>query len=250
MNLFNISRAFPMLGRCASFYHSADTSKTLMRLVSTANESKSAIKYPPVVPSQFSEITKVAFPVFSGIQCNMMPFRMGDKTSLPKEYQHYWNLIASCKIPADEVGKVGYLTISESFVKKDATQRRPGIHTEKHPDGAWGGSWGNKAGLYMASNIANTCRVWDCFVESPGHMGNCEHLRDQLKEPTELKANQLVWMTDSCPHEALPQKEEGLRQFFRLVTSHIDLWYKAHSTPNPLVDLPKRVRIIAQNKFD
>ena len=80
-------------------------------------------------------------------------------------------------------------------------------------------------------------------------MGDCDHLKDQLNESVELKANQLVWMTDSCPHEAIPQKESGARQYFRLVTSHITFWYKAHSTSNPLVGLPEHVRVIEGNKF-
>lgn len=222
---------------------------------------KPVIKYPPDCRNQFSVITIVKFPEYSALQCNMMPFRMGDKHSLPNEYQHYWNLIEACKVPEQELGQVGYLTVSESEVKEGFTQRRPGLHTEKHPErtqmnpwgGGWGSGWGGGndkgSGLYIASTIDDTCRVWNCFVETPGSMGDCEHLRDQFRESISLKANQLVWMTDSCPHEAIPQIKSSRRQFFRLVTSRVDLWYKAHSTPNPLVDLPERVRVIEKNKF-
>jgi len=252
------------------------------------------IQYPPACLNQVAKVTTIQFPSFTGLQCNMMPFVMGKIHTLPKQYQSYWPLIEACKIPEVEHGKVGYLTISESFVKENATQRRPGIHVEKHsceswggggwgggssqvplktprnpqlpsdiprgiptdpPSGSWGGgvAWGGGtdqgSGLYQASNLDKTCRVWNCYVAKPGHMGDCEHLKDQLKDPIELEANQLVWMTDSCPHEAIPQRESGERQYFRLVTSHVGLWYKMHSTHNPLVALPKHVRIIEGNKF-
>ena len=101
----------------------------------------------------------------------------------------------------------------------------------------------------MASTVDSTCRVWDCYVEQPGSMGDCSHLEKLLKKPIELKANELRWLTDSCPHEAIPQTKEGPRQFFRLVTSAVDLWYESHSTKNPLVSLPKNVKVIRGNKF-
>ncbi len=205
-------------------------------------------------PKQFSIMGKVTFPSFSGLQCNMLPFIMGNKNSLPEEYQPYWSLIQSCKVPKIELGKVGYLTISESYVEKGSSQRRPGIHVEKHPSSRWsGGGWGGGnsrgSGLYMASSLGKTCRIWDCYVEMPGHMGNCEHLRDQLNKATYLEANILIWLTDGCPHESLPQEESGIRQYIRVVTSHVDLWYEAHSSKNPLVELPENVKIIKENKF-
>ena len=133
-------------------------------------QESSAVKYPPICPNQFSEVTSIKFPAYSGLQCNMMPFIMGDKNSLPEQYQHYWDLVDACNVPAVERGKVGYLTISESFVKPNSTQRRPGVHVEKHPAGGWGGTgWGGGnnqgSGLYMASNIDQQHqKVWNCYV--------------------------------------------------------------------------------------
>jgi hypothetical protein len=218
-------------------------------------ESKAETHHFPLLGKQFSIIDKVKFPSFSGLQCNMMPFIMGEKYSLPKEYQTYWSIIQTCRVPEEERGKVGYLTISESYVLKGSSQRRSGIHVEKHPGrgwggGGWGGGTGQGSGLYMASTQDKTCRIWDCYIETPGQMGDCGHLKDQLTEPTYLEANSLVWLTDSCPHEALPQEDSGIRQFFRLVTSHVDLWYEAHSTKNPLVDIPANVKIFKENKFN
>ena len=36
------------------------------------------------------------------------------------------------------------------------------------------------------------------------------------------------------PHESLALPQGAYRQFFRLVTSQVSLWYKDHSTENPL----------------
>ncbi len=62
-------------------------------------------------------------------------------------------------------------------------------------------------------------------------------------------ANQLIWLTDRTPHEALPQEHDGCRQFFRLVTSKISVWFEEHSTPNPMVPLPEYVEVIRGSKF-
>jgi len=80
---------------------------------------------------QLRKLGKINFPKSNDININMMPFIIGDKMSIPKEYQHYYPLIETCLVDSDENGKVGYLSISESFVKKNTSQRRSGIHTEK-----------------------------------------------------------------------------------------------------------------------
>ena len=62
---------------------------------------------------------------------------------------------------------------------------------------------------------------------------------------------EMVWITDCTPHESLPLKAGTSRQYFRLVTSQISIWYADHSTPNPLgIKPPKHVKIVHGNKFD
>merc|ERR1712226_1504179 len=39
------------------------------------------------------------FPEPQGIKINMMPFKMGDKSSLPPELWHYWPMIEECYLP-------------------------------------------------------------------------------------------------------------------------------------------------------
>jgi hypothetical protein len=70
------------------------------------------------------------FPAPSGICVNMMPFLIGDMASLPEELRPYEAVLASFPVNAEELGKVGYLTIDERRVEAGASQRRPGVHTE------------------------------------------------------------------------------------------------------------------------
>lgn len=205
--------------------------------------------------SGFRRFGTVEFPEPTGININMMPFKIGDKNSLPENLWGYWPILLRCR--PREIGHVGYLTIHESLVEKGKPQRRGGVHTET-PGFIWHGgdytcvAWGG--GVYMASNVSNSCAVWPCLIEDAGQvvgdMGDCEHLRDHLGEPVRLEAGELIWMTDRTPHESLPVEEPTYRQFFRFVTSSLTVWYKQHSTLNPLGIKPQhRVKILKQNKF-
>lgn len=200
---------------------------------------------------------KVNFPSPRNININMMPFIIGDKKSIPFEYQHYYPLIEKCYKDADEIGEIGYLSITEGLIKKGETQRRPFIHTDKPSKHCkWGGPWGKGqiinnniiGGIYMASNIDNSCRAWDMHIDNPGHLGDCEHLKHLLKNEYMFKKNELVWLTDSCPHESLPLNETAYRQWFRFVTSKVSVWYEKHSTANSLGVLPN-CEIIRESKF-
>lgn len=202
----------------------------------------------------FAKISDVTFPAPKDIMINMMPFIIGDKNSIPEEYRHYYSLIEKCEVPEEE-GKIGYISISESIVKPNNSQRRGGIHTEKHPESSWGGSaggWGgghkSGSGLFMASTVENSCQMWNVNIETPGLMGDCEHLRDSLGQGTFMKKGELFWLTDSCPHESRPLEKETYRQWFRFVTSNVDVWYKKHSTANRLGIQPS-CKIIEESKF-
>jgi hypothetical protein len=103
----------------------------------------------------------------------------------------------------------------------------------------------------MASNTTGTTGLWDVHVDKPGRGGDCEHIRNILGQPYILDAGELAWLTDSCPHESLPSPYEGIRQFFRVVTSAVSIWYEDHSTPNPLgIVPPDSVMGINGNKFE
>lgn len=216
----------------------------------------------------FKHFGPVEFPPPNDISINMMPFTFGKNETIPDEYKAYVPLIDACLIPANEVGKTYYLTIQENVVEVGHYQRRPGLHTDRHATFNWGNGrkgdgadrtrfrgpiafhpWGGFGGIYMASNVSGTCAVWDTYIEEPGLLGDCEEKREELGEPHLLEANQLYWITDGTPHESLPMPATGCRQFFRLVSSEVDLWYEQHSTRNPLGVEPIG-RIITENKFD
>ena len=221
----------------------------------------------------FTTCGDVIFPPSRNINVNMMPFIYGDMSSLPAELRAYESLIDKCPINESEKGKVCYLTVHESFVDPMHAQRRQGLHIEapgtviKEAPGFTAGRehhWGcgvffsddkYEGGIYMASSVGSTSRVFDALVDHriPGIVdvhGGCEHLRRILgHEGKALKANELIWMTDRTPHEALPQETAGERQFFRLVTSQVSHWFAKHSTPNPVVPLPDDVIVVHESKF-
>ena len=83
-------------------------------------------------------------------------------------------------------------------------------------------------------------------------LGDCEDKRERLSKygPTLLEANRIYWMTDRTPHEAVPLAQDTYRQYFRLVTEDVGVWYDQHSTANPFgVVPPENVRIISESKF-
>jgi hypothetical protein len=176
----------------------------------------------------------------------------------------------------DEIGKVGYLTVHESYVDVGKAQRREGLHIEspgvfcddepnaaafspgeEHPwgQGVFYGPDRYEGGIYMASSVSNTSEVWDALVDKNvsgivNKHGGCEHLRNLIGPGTKLQAGELIWMTDCTPHEAIPQQESGHRQFFRVVTPYVSHWYADHSTPNPKVPFPDHVTVIKGSKFE
>jgi len=225
----------------------------------------------------FSICGNIDFPPPEDRNVNMMPFVMGRKYSLPKNLQPYYeSCIQKCCVQPEEFGKVCYLTVAEGFVKAEETQRRGGIHVEAPGSLFFGDApaatrfvagiehrWGCgicytpdelHGGLYQSSNMSNTCAVWDALIDTTSGavdtFGGIDNLRPYIGTLTKLGANQLVWLTDKTPHEALPQQRDGYRQFFRLVTSKISLWFEEHSTANPRVPLPDYVKVIKGDKFD
>lgn len=196
---------------------------------------------------------------------NMLPFHFSHNnyfdeiTSLPDECKRYTDIIRNCKNGCPLRDGVYYLTIDESYVNKGSTQRRPGIHTESYSvyqndNLIYDVMWGGKDGMFIASNISNTTRIFNCRVkpEIIGHLGSLEHISDYLnsKIPSiTMERNKLYWMSDYTPHESLPVQETCFRQFYRLVNCDLSHWYSKHSTHNPLCSPPPSTIIVDSNKF-
>eukprot|EP00931_Biecheleriopsis_adriatica_P061118 TRINITY_DN3673_c0_g1_i1.p1 TRINITY_DN3673_c0_g1~~TRINITY_DN3673_c0_g1_i1.p1 ORF type:complete len:355 (+),score=38.18 TRINITY_DN3673_c0_g1_i1:65-1129(+) len=213
------------------------------------------------------------FPPPQGININMMPFIQGDKSSIPEEFQHYWPLIRLCRKNGCNGGadtfnpgkEIGYLTIHESLTAPGQSHRRPGIHTEApglmmlspglvEINPGWGGgqAWGQD-GIYMASNVSDSLKVWPVKLRNEviGHMGDCEHLRSLLGDGSTVQAGELIWLTDHTPHESLPLETEAYRQYFRVVVGTVSVWYSKHSTANRLgvEPNPDETKILDEDKF-
>jgi len=203
------------------------------------------------------------FPEPKDININMMPITFYPRC-IPAIYKGYSALLNKTQhnLGGREWGHVFYLTIQEGWVPVGQTQRRAGLHIER-PGSIYDGgetkqgnmlpSWGMgsmiddvpKDGIYMASSVADSCKVWPVLITSPEEVadahGGIEPMRKYLGEGRSLKANELCWITDRTPHEALPIQAPAddplptmvYRQFFRLVVGKISVWYSKHNTPNP-----------------
>ena len=243
-------------------------------------------------PREGVRFNKLKFPdpLQDELNINMMPILLSYdeiQDQLPSDLHGYIPWIIGCgQADPGQFNKICYLTIHESFVEKGKSQRRPGLHIELPGDIAgasaggkaeyfsgWGGGYEQQDGIFMASNVDDTCAAWNCRIIDKetsmlgklknigskteygmDSMGGIEHLRMALPKDKKylLKKNRLYWMTDRTPHEALPMKEDGWRQFFRLVGHKLDVWYEDHSTKNPMgiVPDPNFTKIVKGNKFE
>jgi len=194
----------------------------------------------------YQALHKVTFPDYQERHVNMMPFIMGDKSTLPEELHDYLPMIESTELPKS--GSTAYLTIHESFVEEGKTQRRPGLHTDGTSTSGWGGGgWGGQKrsqGIYLASSDGH-CNVWDCMRHDSDEHGAISGI---VGEGIRMSANRMYWITDRTPHASVLRKHGGNRQFFRLVAGPIGVWWEKHSTPNPFGVQPKAV-VLGGDKF-
>jgi len=197
-------------------------------------------------------INTIKFPDFNGIKCIMMPFIQGDSESLPIKYSPYFDIIDANFI---EKGKPGFLTIDESFVQAESSQRGynalnsgRNVHIEvgRSPDmmscwgksinswepspvvvNRWGNTWGQSAKVLLhddtevliANSISDTCRVWNAIEKCMTPDGDLSHVIDKYPEETGilLKAGDLAHISIFTPHECINQSKSSNRQFFRIV---------------------------------
>jgi len=209
-------------------------------------------------------VGKITFPPFSGARCLMMPYIQGDSSTLPPAYHGYSSIIDGHYI---EKGKVGFLTIDESFVASGKSQRgynsmgiSRNVHIEvgRSTDGnRWGGSgggssWGGKQStlldddtmVLIANSISNTCRVWDAKEMSPTPDGDLSKYIDRYPEDTGmlLKAGELALISIFTPHEAITQPSASNRQFLRIVGSGVR-GREPHFTKNPLMETKQFITV-------
>lgn len=198
----------------------------------------------------FNIVNRIYFPEFTGLKCNMMPFIQGDASSLPKEYKPYFSIIESNFL---EKGDVGFLTIHESVVEKGLSQRGYnsfGISRNVHIEvgrtktgNRWGSSWGGRANtviedktmVLISNSISETCRVWDAMEMANTADGDLSEYIDRYPEQTGvmLQSGEVAKISIFTPHECVPQRVSGQRQFFRIVGKGVH-GREDYFTVNPL----------------
>ncbi len=196
-------------------------------------------------------VNNIEFPIFSGLKCNMMPFIQGDSHSLPEIYKPYFNIINENFL---EKGKIGFLTIHESFVNKGKSQRgfnMKGINRNVHIEvgryeninrwGSWGGN-GNtiledNTMVLIANNISDTCRIWETKDYSYTENGDLSEYIDRYPENTGilLKSGEVAKISIFTPHECVNQNHSGNRQFFRIIGEGVH-GREDYFTINPLIN--------------
>jgi hypothetical protein len=169
------------------------------------------------LPAAYSQIAIpggiVVFPEPRDVHVNMMPFKLFDPVNTLPEYLHqYVPIIAQCPVTALSracYDKVAYLTVHECAVAEGASQRRPGLHVERHvgplsknrvghmampcPPGtpfdvircsefslaSWGLGHRKEGwpidGIFMASSVSDSCAVWPEMLDAD----RCEGIVDR-----------------------------------------------------------------------
>ena len=231
-------------------------------------------------------INRMDFPKPTGINVNMMPVDFYNLSkSLPDNLKQYQTMMCfACRHKTPDYNKsrwIVYLTVHEELVPVGTSHRRPGLHIEQpnnilkggeiinggeaYLNLAWGlGTWVGDGipsdGIIMASNVENSCRIWNMTITNPQNLtdkhGGLEECRKYLGDGQYVPENTLVWLTDRTPHESLPleapkddpKATHVYRQFFRVVLGDISVWFSKHNTVNPMGTMPD-AQIIDIDKF-
>lgn len=192
--------------------------------------------------SEFKKLKLIKLPKFTGIRVMMMPITIGDMSSIPEVLKNYKEVFQELfALAREHKGKTGYITIDEKVVKKGETHRRAGAHVDgvfNGSCGGWGGGsgggWGSHGNGMITIASHEGCLAFNQDVKGfPGNDGECDHLKEQLKDGTVFQANTAYWVDGLCVHESLPMQEDTARTFLRLSLPSDAPWFEGY-TENPL----------------
>jgi hypothetical protein len=198
---------------------------------------------------------KIEFPEYTGTRCLMMPYLQGDPDSVPEQYQNYRSILERVFI---ETGKIGFLTIDESPVVVGTPHRGArakhgrALHTEAgiNSDGVFGWgtvrTWGGRyettldedVRVLLANSLSGSCALWNAIHENTSEDGDIGDHADQYpyENAVIMDAGDVYEIGILTPHESLPVKNNGFRQFLRIVSSGVH-GRESYFTTNPLVPL-------------
>ena len=212
-------------------------------------------------------MNEIEFPAYSGTRCLMMPYVQGHADSLPNEYAAYRDIVSSVFV---QKGDVGFLTIDESNVTAGSPHRGQraqfarALHTEAgivRGVYGWGDvpTWGGKpkvtldrdVRILVASNMGDTCAVWAVEHGDTSTDGDLGHVATEYpyREAVMLKKGEVRELGILTPHESLPVKRDGRRQFIRIVSSGVR-GREDYFTTNPLMPhdpCARRVSVFGSN---
>jgi hypothetical protein len=93
--------------------------------------------------------------------------------------------------------------------------------------------------VLIANSVSGTCRVWDRLEMRPTPDGDLSAYIDDYPEESGrlLEAGEVARISIFTPHECVPQRDGGPRQFFRIVGKGVH-GSEIYFTENPLVPRP------------
>lgn len=199
------------------------------------------------------KVANITFPDYSGIRCLMMPYIQGDPMSVPEQYRKgYEDILSSVFI---KKGDIGYLTIDESTVtagnphRGDRAKFGRALHTEAGVDPnkiyCWGGAgWGRThkvelerdVQVLLANSIDASCALWNAEHENTSLDGDIGDYANQYpySDAIMMGAGEVHQIGILTPHESLPIKQSGKRQFLRIISSGVH-GREPHFTTNNLL---------------
>lgn len=195
---------------------------------------------------------QVTFPTYTGVRCLMMPYVQGDPDSLPEYLHGYSEIVRKWFLKS---GDIGFLTVDESEVSSGVPHRGQrakfdrALHTEAglvRGAASWGGpTWGGGINvtldtdvrILLASSVDNSCAVWNSDHPNTSEDGDIGDFANDYPydEGTLLRMGEVAKIGIFTPHESLPIKEHGVRQFLRIVSSGVH-GREPYFTRNPRVN--------------
>lgn len=185
-----------------------------------------------MIHSYGKPVGPVVFPEFKGTQIHMRPIEMGK--DIPEHYVPIVSAMLRGAAPVIERLHGGraaaqwFLTIDERDIPVGQCHRRGGVHYDgvylytQDKDPRWNTMSDLRAmargGIVLAASAVGG-RCWNgTLYGEAGPGGDCEHLRDQLKELTEFDLEPNVIYTGNAMflHESIPVVEDTRRQLVRL----------------------------------
>jgi hypothetical protein len=155
----------------------------------------------------------------------MYPINLS-KLEIPKSFNLFLDTVRDMLNLIPGIEDTAFLTIDKKNVAKGNTQRRDGAHVDGNYtsiDGFDGPKWVryNGAGGMLIVSSHTACKAWQGeFNGAPKDDGDCEHLRNQLKDGFLLKENTVYLSNSQCIHESLPVEKDINRTIIRITLPH------------------------------